>query len=133
MFPAHGILRLRFLRFFTCVSWGILPSTSCWSCRLLLYVTQIFLSPLFLYFFVLEFRNLFLSVPSVLSYVLFCSLSCPSFYSFLLFVLLPVLFSPSLFIHFIFCYLFFTLLFSYYSILSASPYVLLLFNLFSFC
>ena len=74
---------------------------SCWSCRLQLYVTQIFLFPLFPYFFILEFRNLFLSIPSVLSCVLFCSLSCPS-YSFLLFFLFPVLFVHSLFIHFIF-------------------------------
>ena len=103
---------------------------SCWSCRLQLYATEIYLSPVFLYFFILEFRNLFLSVPSVLSCVLFYSLSCPSFYSFLPFFLLPVLFSPSLFIRFIFwtlllfsfqiCCPFFSFLFSNYSILSTS-------------
>ena len=104
---------------------------SCWSCRLQLYVTQIFLSPFFLYFFILKFRNLFLSVPPVLSCVFFCSLSPPPFYSFLLFFLLRVLSSSSLFIHFVFwfpllfsfqiCYPFFSFPFSYYSILSASP------------
>ena len=128
-----AVLHLRLLRYSP-------QHISCWSCRLLLYVTQIFLFSLFPCFFVLEFRNLFLSVPSVLSCVLFCSLSCPSLSSFLLLVLLPDLFSPSLFIHFIFWSPFFSnllsflfFLFSYYSILSASPYVLLLFNLFSFC
>ena len=48
-------------------------------------VTQFFLSPLFLYFFILKFRNLFLSV---LSCVLFCSLlyiSFPFFYYIILF------------------------------------------------
>ena len=63
--------------------------------------------------------------------VFFSALSCPSFYSFLLLFLLPVLFSPSLFIHFIFwstllfsfqiCYPFFSFLFSHNSILSSSP------------
>ena len=43
----------------------------------------------FLFFFNLEFKNLFISVPSVLSYVFFCSLSFLS-YSFLLFFLFPV-------------------------------------------
>ena len=112
---------------------------SCWSCRQLLYVTQFFLSPLFLYFFNLEFRNLLLSVPFVLSCVLFCFLSCPSFYSFILFFLFPVFCFLPLFIHFIswsplfsfpICY--FSFLFSYYSILSASPLCFFLFNLLSF-
>ena len=82
--------------------------------------------PIFLY---LEFRNLFLSVSFVLSCVLLCSLSCPLFYSFLLFFLVRVLFFPFLFLFTLFsplfsfqiCYLFFSFLFSYYSILSASP------------
>ena len=72
-------------------------------------------------------RNLFLSVPSVLSCVLFCSLSCPSYYFQLVF-LFPVLFSPSLFFTLFsdipYCFLFkstiLSFLFSYYSILSAS-------------
>ena len=89
---------------------------------------QFFLSPLFLYFFILEFRNLFLSVPTVYSCVLFCSLSCPS-YIFLLFFLFIVLFSPlclfTLFSNLPYCFLFISailsFLFSYYSILSASP------------
>ena len=63
--------------------------------------------PFFLFFFTLEFKKNF-AVPSVLFYVLFCS----------------ILFSFQI------CFLLF--LFSYYSILSSSPYVLLLFNLFSF-
>ena len=74
---------------------------SCWSSRQLLYVTLFFVSPLFLCLFNLEFQNLLLCVPSVLSCVLFCSLSLfhptlfySSFYS--LFFFLP------LFIHFIF-------------------------------
>ena len=69
---------------------------SCWSCRQLLHVTLFFISLLFLCLFNLEFQNLLLSVPSVLSCVLFCSLSFPS-YSFLLFFLFPVLFSPSVY------------------------------------
>ena len=102
---------------------------SCWSCRQLLYITRLFLSPLFLCFF-LEFQNLLLSVPSVLSCVLFCSLYLfhpsilfySSFYS--LFCFLPlfihfILWSPLLF-SFQICQLSF--LFSFpYSILSASP------------
>ena len=91
--PYHS---LWYLQFFSCVSWGFLPTTTCWWCRQLLYNTQFFLSPLFLWFFNLEFRNLLLSVPSVLS-CFFCSLSCPS-YSFLLFFLFLVLFSPSVYL-----------------------------------
>ena len=66
------------------------------SCRQLLYVTLFFISPLFLCLFNLEFQNLLLSVPSVLSCVLFFSLFFPS-YSVLLFFLIPVLFSPSVY------------------------------------
>ena len=62
---------------------------SCWSSRQLLYVTQFFLSPLFLSFFNLEFRNLLLSVSIVFSCVLFCSLSCPSFYFFSTLLFIP--------------------------------------------
>ena len=103
---------------------------SYWSCRLQTYVTQIFLAPLFLYFFILELINLFLSVPSVLSCVLFYCLSFPSFYSFLLFFQFPVLFSLSVYLIFFWssllfsfqiCSPFFSFFFSYYSILYASP------------
>ena len=73
-----------------------LQHKSCWLCRQLLYIILFFISPLFLCLFNLEFQNLLLSVPSVLSCVLFCSLSFPS-YSFLLFFLFPVLFSPSVY------------------------------------
>ena len=101
---------------------------SCWSCRQLLYVTLFFISPLFLCLFNLEFQNLLLSVPSVLSCVLFCSLSFPS-YSFLLFFLFPVLFSPSVYsLYFLislivlyFKSVILSFLFSSYSVLSASP------------
>ena len=64
----------------TCASTNLV----CWSCRQLLYVTLIF-SPLFLFLFNLEFENLLLSVPSVLS----CSFLL-SIFSILLFsTLLP--------------------------------------------
>ena len=83
---------MRFLRFFNCVSWGILPSTNLADRADNCYTSlNFFLSPLFLSFFNLEFRNLLLSVSIVLSCVLFCSLSCPSFFLF------PVLFSPSVY------------------------------------
>ena len=62
------------------------------SCRQELYLTQLFLSLLFLYSFIPEFRNLFLSVLSVLFCILLCSLSCSSFYYFLLLFLFLVLF-----------------------------------------
>ena len=95
----------------------------------------------FLYFFILEFRNLLLSVPSVLFCLLFCSLACPSFYSFLLFFLFPVLFSPSVYsLYFLISLIIFfsnllPFLFSFPITLFCLllPYVLLLFNLFSFC
>ena len=90
---------------------------SCWSCRQLLHITLFFISPLFLSLFNLEFQNLLSSLPSVLSCVLFCSLSFIS-YSFLLFFYSLFCFLP-LFIHFIFwspllfsfqiCYPFFSL------------------------
>ena len=112
---------------------------SCWSCRQLLYVTLFFISPLFLCLFNLEFQNLLLSVPSVLSCVLFCSLSFPS-YSFLLFFLFPVLFSPSVYsLYFLISLIVFfsnllSFLFSFPITLFCLllPYALLLFNLFSF-
>ena len=108
---------------------------SCWSCRQLLCVIQFFLSPLFLCFFNLEFRNLLLSVSSVL----FCSSSCPSLYSFLLFSLLSVLFSPTAYsLYFLTSLIFFSNLLSFLFAFLITlfclllPYVLLLFNLFSF-
>lgn len=109
-------------------------------------VTQFFLSPLCLYFFILKFRNLFLSV---LSCVLFCSLSL--FYSSII-LFFSILFSV---LSDLFCFLlsvcvysvyfliplivFFSNLlyilsffFSYYSNLSASPNLLSFLYLFSF-
>ena len=93
---------VQFLWFFTCLLTYSPQHKSCSSCWQL-YIGVFFLSPLFLCFFNLEFRNLLLSVPSVLSCVIFFSLSCPSFYSFLLFFLFPVLFSPSVYSLFLFC------------------------------
>ena len=89
--------------------------------------------------FNLEFQNLLLSVPSVLSCVLFCSLSFP-FYSFLLFFLLPILFSPSVYsLYFLIPLIVFfsnllSFLFSFLITLLCLflTYALLLFNLFSF-
>ena len=116
-----------------------LQHKSCWLCRQLLYIILFFISPLFLCLFNLEFQNLLLSVPSVLSCVLFCSLSFPS-YSFLLFFLFPVLFSPSVYsLYFLISLTVFfsnllSFLFSFpitlFSLLL--PYALFLFNLFSF-
>ena len=128
----------------SCGSWlvslEIFPQQrSCWPCRQLLYLTPFFISPLFLCLFNLEFQNLLLSVPSVLSCVLFCSLSFPS-YSFLLFFLSTVLFSPSLYsFYFLISLIVFFLdllsfLFSFPITLFCLllPYTLLLFSLFSF-
>ena len=92
-------------------------AVNCYICH------SIFISPLFLCFFNLEFQNLS-SVPSALSCVL-SALNLPS-YSFLLFFLFPVLFSLSVysFSDLPYCFLFksFILSFfsSYYSILSAA-------------
>ena len=121
------------------VSFEVFPQhKSCWSCRQLLYVTLFFISPLFLCFFYLEFQNL-LSIPSILSCVLFCSLSFPS-YSFLVFFLFPVLFSPSVYsLYFLISLIVFfsnllSFLFSFPITLFCLllPYALFLFNLFSF-
>ena len=89
---------LRFLRFFTSVSWGILPSTNLVDCSDNCYTSRIFSFFLFSIFFSLEFKKLFFfSVPSVLFCVL-SALSC-----------------------FLFKSAFHLFLFSDYSILSASP------------
>ena len=106
-------------------------AVNCYICH------SIFISPLFLCFFNLEFQNLS-SVPSALSCVL-SALYLPS-YSFLLFFLFPVLFSP-LFIHFLISLIaFFSNLLSFlfslpiilFCLLLLLPYALLLFHLFSF-
>ena len=108
----------QFLRLFTCVSWGIPPA------QILLIVQSAAIRhsdfpfssfSIFLYSGI--YKKLFLSAPSVLSCVLYCSLSCPSFYFFLLFFLLTV-FSLSLFVHFSchFCYTFFSLVLVLYSV-----------------
>ena len=115
-----------------------LPSTNLADCVGNCYTSLFFLSPLFLCFFNLEISDLLLSVPSVFSWILFCSLSCPSFSSFYY-----LFSSPPLFIHYIFwspflfsfqiCYPFFSLyplldsvcfslMFYYYSICSISSF-----------
>ena len=122
---AQKWLRLRFLRFFTYVSWGISPS----QILLIVQTTAIYHS----YF---SFFTMFIQ-PKILKSIVICA-----FCSFLFFSPLhlfdPTLFYSSfyslfyflpLFIHFIFwspllfsfqiCYPFFSL--SYYSVLSASP------------
>ena len=120
---------LAFLRFFTCVSWSILASANLVDRAEKSYASLNFFFLLFSY--VSSFWNLeaWLYMFLLFFFVFFylCSLSCPSFYSFLLFFLFPVLFTPSLFIHFIFwspllfpfqiCCPFFSL----FSILSAPP------------
>ena len=110
------------------VSLEVFPQhKSCWSCRQLLYVTLFFISPLFLCLFNLEFQNLLLSVPSVPS----CSFLL-SIFSILLFsTLLSIpcsVFSLCLFTlfsdlpyGFLFKSVILSFLFSYYSVLSASP------------
>ena len=116
-----------------------LQNKSCWSGWQLLCVTLFFISPLFLCFFNLEFQNLLLSLPSVLSCVLFYSLSFSS-YSFLLFCLFPALFSHSVYSLYslISLIVFFSKLLSFLSSFTITlfclllPYTLLLFNLFSF-
>ena len=95
---------------------------------LLIVQTTVIRHSVFLYFLNPEFRNLLLSVPSVFSCLLFCSLACPSFYSFLLFFLFRFVFSlclctvfSDLPYYFLFKSATISFLFSYYSILSASP------------
>ena len=103
------------------------------------YTSLFFISPLFLCLFNLEFQNLLLSVPSVLSCALFWSLSFPS-YSFILFFLFPVLFSRSVYSLYILISLivFFSNLLSFLFSFPITlfclllPYALFLFNLFSF-
>ena len=102
------------------------------------YTSLFFISPLFLCLFNLEFQNLLLSVPSVLSCALFWSLSFPS-YSFILFFLFPVLFSRSVYSLYILISLVFfsnllSFLFSFHITLFflLLPYALLLFNMFFF-
>ena len=116
---------------------------SCWSCRLQLYATQIFFllffyislfwnleicSYLFLLFFPMFLFALYLDHPSILFYSSFCSL----------FRFLP-LYLFTLFSEFSYCFLFksailyFLISFPITLFCLLLPYVLLLFNLFSFC
>ena len=82
------------------VSLEVFPQhKSCWSCRQLLYVTLFFISSLFLCLFNLEFQNLLLSVPSVLSFSFLLTSFSIQLFSTLFSI--PCSFF-SLFIHFIF-------------------------------
>ena len=123
---------------------------------------SVFFLPAFYFFFILEFKSLFLSVHSVLFCFLFCSLSCSSFSSFFILLSVPCSSSPSLFLFFLFsnlsffffksaflsCFFFycFSFMFCYYSICSLSvilhPFrntsllsllLLLLFSVNTFC
>ena len=92
---------LQFLQFFTSVSWGISPAQILLIVQKTAIFHSIFISPLFLSFFNLEFRNRLLSVSSVLYCILFCSLSF--FHSILFYSsFYPLLCFLPLFIHFIF-------------------------------
>ena len=122
----HLINQLRFLRFFTFVSWGILPSTNLVDCADNCY-TSLFLSS----FSITSFWNLksvfICSSSSFLCSFLQSVLSILLFFSILLSIPCSVL-SLCLFTLFSdlpYCFLFksviFSFIFSYYSILPASP------------
>ena len=124
---------LKFLRFFTCVSWGIL------SAQILLIVqTTVIRHSVFHFSSFSIFLQSRIS-KSVISCDLFCSLSFP-FYSCLLFFLFPVLFSPSLYsLYFLISLIvFFSNLLSFLFSFPITrfcllfPGTLLLFHLFSF-
>ena len=102
--------QLRFLQFFTSVSWGILPSTNLADCADNCYTSLIFSFFLFSIFFTLKFKKKLFFLSS------FYSLLC----SFLLYL---AFFSNLLSFYFSFPITLFCLLL---------PYVLLLFNLFFF-
>ena len=133
IFLVSCILLLFYLQF-SCGSSLVSPQHKCcWLCRQLLYVSFFFL--LFFCFFNLEISDLLLSVPSVFSWILFCSLSCPSFSSFYYLFSFPPVY-PLYFL--ISLLVFFSNLLSFLFSLPITrfclllPYVLLLFNLFSF-
>ena len=131
--------RLRFLRFFTCVSWGIFPSQI-----LLIEQTTAIRHSIFCFssfsMFIQSRISKSVVICSFCSFLLFSSsLSFPS-YSFLLFFLFLVLFSPSVYsLYFLISLMVFfsnllSFLFSFPITLFCLllPYALLLFNLFSF-
>ena len=138
------IILLKFLWFFTCVSWDILPSTNLVDCAdysftslrffflLFFYISLSWnleiCSYLFLQFFPVFFSALYLLHHSILFYSSFCFLFC----------LLP-LYLFTLFSDFPYCLLFKSAILSFLSSFLITlfclllPYVLLLFILFSFC
>ena len=137
----HDVTRskLRFLRFFTCVSWGISPA------QILLIVQTTAIRHSVFYFssfsmFIQSRISKSVVICSFCSFLLFSSsLSFPS-YSFLLFFLFLVLFSPSVYsLYFLISLMVFfsnllSFLFSFPITLFCLllPYALFLFNLFSF-
>ena len=130
---------LKFLRFFTCVSWGIFPV------QILLIVQTTAIRHSIFYFssfsmFIQSRISKSVVICSFCSFLLFSSsLSFPS-YSFLLFFLFLVLFSPSVYsLYFLISLMVFfsnllSFLFSFPITLFCLllPYALLLFSLFSF-
>ena len=129
---------LWFSQFFTSAPWGILPSTSLIdpADNSYIYITHFFLSPPFLFFFILEFRNLFLSVSSDLYCVLFCSLLVhPSLFFSTLLSLPGSVFSHSVYsLHFLILIVFFSnLLFFSLSLLLYSTYLSLMFYCYWIC
>ena len=131
---------LRFLRFFTCVSWGISPA------QILLIMQKTAICHSIFYF---SSFSMFIQsrISKSLVICFFCSFLCSFLlsifsilYSFLLFFLFPVLFSPSVYsLYFLISLIVFfsnllSFLFSFPITLFCLllPYALLLFNLFSF-
>ena len=87
-------LQLLFLQFFRCITWGIFPSTNLVHCEDSSYVAQIFVSPFFLFFFIMEFRK---------QYVTFILLFCFIFWSSMTLCVLLFVFSV-LYVSFLFCF-----------------------------
>ena len=130
---------LWFLQFFTSASWGILPSTNLIdpADNSYIYITQFFLSPPFLFFFILELRNQFLSVSSDLYCVIFCSLLLlhpPLFFSTVLSLPGSVFSHSGYSLHFLIFIVFFSnLLFFSLSLFLYSTYLSLMFYWYSIC
>ena len=89
-------LQLLFLQFFRCITWGIFPSANLVHCEDSSYVAQIFVSPFFLFFFIMEFRK---------QYVTFILLFCFIFWSSMTLCVLLFVFSV-LYVLFSFLFLF---------------------------
>ena len=136
----QGAYFFAFLRFFTCVSWGISPA----QILLIMHTTAICHS---IFYFSSSFMFIQSRISKSLVIRFFCSFMCyfllsifSILYSFLLFFLFPVLFSPSVYsLYFLISLIVFfsnllSFLFSFPITLFCLllPYALFLFNLFSF-